>query len=80
MRALVTVENLRGAVLAQGVLQCVYTERGIHGVAQSPTEHLAAVPVDNGNVLIDTLGETGNLTLVPVIDIFDWIRRYTLNG
>ena len=37
--------------------------------------------IQKGNqVWIDTLQQTGNMTLVPVNDIFDWVRRNTLNG
>jgi len=37
--------------------------------------------IQKGNqVWIDTLQQTGNMTLVPVTDIFNWVKRHTLDG
>ena len=37
--------------------------------------------IQKGNqIWIDTLEQTGKMTLVPVNDIFEWVRRYTSNG
>jgi len=44
---LVAVEDLRTAVEPQGFLERIDTEAGVHRVADPPTQHLAAVPVQD---------------------------------
>jgi hypothetical protein len=54
-RSLVAVEYFRLAVHVQCVFQAVHTERRFHAVADAPTENLAAVPVDYGHLIRETV-------------------------
>lgn len=46
LAALIGVEPI-GLASPQGLIEGLETESGIEGVGQSPTEHVAAVPVDD---------------------------------
>lgn len=45
LRSLVAVEHLGRAMLSQRIFQTVHAERCVHAVAESPGQHLTAVPV-----------------------------------
>ena len=49
LRALASIEDFRQSVALDGFLQAIHTGPGIHRVRQPPPQHLAAVPVDNGD-------------------------------
>ena len=57
-------------------------DQTIAGIAAVVSGHIGTANViQKGNqVWIDTLEQTGKMTLVPVNDIFDWVRRYSSNG
>lgn len=58
--ALIRVEGLRFPVVLQGFFQTIHTEAGIQAVANPPTQHLAAVPIDDRH-------QIGELTRQPHI-------------
>lgn len=45
---LISVEDLRGSIAIEGLLQGFYAELGVQGIGETPGEHLAAVPVHDG--------------------------------
>src|ERR1022692_119413 len=47
LTALIGVEHLGPAVLAQSLVQCFDAERSVHGNRQPPSQHATAKPVDN---------------------------------
>jgi len=46
---LIRVKDFRCSMALQGLLQSIDTEVRVHGVGYPPGQHLAAVPVDNGD-------------------------------
>jgi len=58
------------------------SDQTIAGITAVVSGHIGTADViQKGNqVWIDTLQKTGNMTLVPVNDIFDWVKRHALDG
>ena len=58
------------------------SDQTIAGITAVVSGHIGTADViQKGNqVWIDTLQQTGNMTLVPVNDIFNWVKRHTLDG
>jgi serine/threonine protein phosphatase 1 len=58
------------------------SDQTIVGITAVVSGHIGTADViQKGNqVWIDTLQQTGNMTLVPVNDIFNWVKRHALDG
>jgi serine/threonine protein phosphatase 1 len=58
------------------------SDQTIAGITAVVSGHIGTADViQKGNqVWIDTLQKTGDMTLVPVNDIFDWVKRHALDG
>ena len=54
---LISIEDFWRSVALQGLLQGIDTEVCVHGVGDPPGQHLAAVPVDNGDQVHEAPGQ-----------------------
>src|ERR1035441_1646235 len=63
LTALIGVEDLGPAVLAQSLVQCFDAERSVHGDRQPPSQHAAAKPVDDRSQIDEAMrhGDIGNV-------------------
>ena len=68
LSSLVRIEDLRGGMVAQGLLQGTHTELGVQGIGEPPGEHLAAVQVENGHKVQEPPGH-GNIGYVRSPDL-----------
>ncbi len=74
LAALVAIENLRGAVGTERLLQAVHAEAAVQRVRDPPRQHLARVPVDHGHQVDETarqthVGDVGGPDLVRMVDL-----------
>ena len=72
--SLVCVEDLRGAVAGDGLLQDSHAELGIQGVGQPPGEHFAAMPVHDRHqehkaAVHGNVGDIGCPDLLGALDV-----------
>ena len=93
LAAMVTVEHLGLAMLAQGVLLAVHAKRRIHAVTDSPAQHPPGVPVDHSHQVSKTARQPyigvvrapdlvgphhGHATQEIGVHLVQWVRRARL--